>query len=92
MIGGTVGIGILYLLTNLVYLRALPLADISASPRIGESAATALLGAGAGRLMAAAVLISVLGCLSSNILTASRDSPRCRSPAPTPVPPSCGVA
>ncbi|MEO8452838.1 MAG: amino acid permease [Gemmatimonadota bacterium] len=72
MIGGTVLIAVLYLLANLVYLRALPIADLATSPRIGENAATALLGPGAGRLMAAAVLISTLGCLSSTILPASR--------------------
>lgn len=67
MIGGTVLIGVVYLLINLVYFRALPLAAIGASSRIGEEATTALLGPAAGRLLAAAVLISVFGCLSSAI-------------------------
>lgn len=72
MIGGTVLIGVLYLLVNLVYFRALPLSEIGASARIGEEATTALLGPTAGRLLAAAVLVSVFGCLSSAILGASR--------------------
>ena len=72
MIGGTVLIGVVYLLVNLVYFRALPLADIGASTRIGEEATTALLGPTAGRLLAAAVLVSVFGCLSSAIIGASR--------------------
>jgi APA family basic amino acid/polyamine antiporter len=72
MIGGTVLIGVLYLLVNLVYFRAMPLADIGASSRIGEEATTALLGPTAGRMLAAAVLVSVFGCLSSAIVGASR--------------------
>ena len=72
MIGGTVLIGVVYLLVNLVYFRAMPLADIAASSRIGEEATTALLGPAAGRMLAAAVLVSVFGCLSSAIVGASR--------------------
>src|SRR6478672_5668271 len=72
MIGGTVLIGVVYLLVNLVYFRALPISAIGASNRIGEQATTALLGPAAGRLLAAAVLVSVFGCLSSAIIGASR--------------------
>jgi APA family basic amino acid/polyamine antiporter len=72
MIGGTVVIGVLYLLVNLVYFRALPMAAIGASTRIGEEAATALLGPTAGRLLAAGVLVSIFGCLSSAFIAASR--------------------
>ena len=61
-----------YLLVNLVYFRAMPLSEIGASARIGEEATTALLGPTAGRLLAAAVLVSVFGCLSSAIIGASR--------------------
>ena len=72
MIGGTTLMGVVYLLVNLVYFRAMPLAEIGASARIGEEATTALLGPTAGRLLAAAVLVSVFGCLSSAIIGASR--------------------
>jgi APA family basic amino acid/polyamine antiporter len=72
MIGGTVIIGVLYLLLNLVYLRAMPLSQLGVSTRIGEEATTALLGPTAGRLLAAAVLVSIFGCLSSAFLAASR--------------------
>src|SRR5262245_43894218 len=72
MIAGVVTIITLYALLNLVYLRALPLAKLAAAPRIGESAAVALFGKAGGRLMALAVLLSLFGCLSSGILTASR--------------------
>jgi APA family basic amino acid/polyamine antiporter len=50
----------------------MPLSEIGASPRIGEEATTALLGPTAGRMLAAAVLVSVFGCLSSAIIGASR--------------------
>jgi len=72
MITGVVTIIVLYVLLNLVYLRALPLVELAATPRIGESAAVALFGKAGGRLMALAVLLSLFGCLSSGILTASR--------------------
>ena len=72
MIGGTALIGLLYLLVNLVYFRAMPLGDLGASARIGEAATTALLGPTAGRLLAAAVLVSIFGCISSAIIGASR--------------------
>lgn len=72
MIGGTVLVGVLYLLVNLVYFRAMPLADIGVSTRIGEQAATTLLGPTAGRLLAAAVLVSIFGCLASAFIAASR--------------------
>ena len=65
-------VGLLYLLVNLVYFRAMPLAQIGASARIGEEATTALLGPTAGRLLAAGVLVSIFGCLSSSIIGASR--------------------
>ena len=72
MIGGTALVGLLYLLVNLVYFRAMPLAAVGASARIGEEATTALLGPTAGRLLAAAVLVSIFGCISSSIIGASR--------------------
>jgi len=85
MIGGTVLIGVVYLLVHLVYFRAMPLPQIGVSTRIGEEAATALLGPTGGRLLAAGVLVSIFGCLSSAFLAASRlglpmseDAPACR--------------
>jgi basic amino acid/polyamine antiporter, APA family len=72
ILGGVVAMVLLYTLVNVTYLRALPLATLGASPRIGESAALALLGPTGGRLMALAVILVLLGCLSSGILTAAR--------------------
>ena len=72
MIGGTLLVLVIYALVNWVYFRAMPLEAIAQSPRIGEEATTALLGPGAGRLLAAAVLVSIFGCIASSIPGASR--------------------
>jgi APA family basic amino acid/polyamine antiporter len=72
MIGGTAQVGLLYLLVNVVYFRALPVAAFGESTRIGEEATTALLGPAAGRSLAAVVLVSIFGCISSTIIGASR--------------------
>jgi APA family basic amino acid/polyamine antiporter len=63
---------LLYVLTNVVYFRVLPMEAIVASPRIGEAAGIALFGAIGGRLVAAAVVVSIFGCLSATILTCAR--------------------
>jgi APA family basic amino acid/polyamine antiporter len=72
LIAGTLAVTGLYTLLNLVYARALPVAAMAKSSRIGEAAAAALFGAGGARLVSAAILVSTFGCLSSNILCCSR--------------------
>jgi APA family basic amino acid/polyamine antiporter len=72
LIAGTVAVTVLYVLTNAVYFRVLSLEAITATPRIGEAAGTALFGATGGRLIGAAVVISTFGCLSASILTCAR--------------------
>nr|MDP9120393.1 APC family permease [Acidobacteriota bacterium] len=72
LILGTAVVTVLYLLLNLVYVRALPVAAMAATPRIGETAAAVLFGPGAARLVSLAILISTFGCLSSTLLYSSR--------------------
>jgi APA family basic amino acid/polyamine antiporter len=72
IVAGTLAVTLLYVLVNVVYLRALPVSEIGASERIGEAAATALFGPLGGRLISAAVLVSTFGCISSTILYAAR--------------------
>jgi APA family basic amino acid/polyamine antiporter len=72
LILGTVAVMGLYLLLNVVYVRALPIAGMAATPRIGETAAAVLFGPRAARLVSLAVLVSTFGCLSSTILYSSR--------------------
>lgn len=72
LILGSLAILGLYLLLNLAYVRALPIAAMAETPRIGETAAVALFGPGAARLVSLAVLISTFGCISATILYSSR--------------------
>jgi APA family basic amino acid/polyamine antiporter len=64
----------LYLLTNVAYMTALPLADIQTAP--ADRVATAVLervlpGLGTG-LMAGAIMISTFGCVNSLVLAGPR--------------------
>jgi basic amino acid/polyamine antiporter, APA family len=72
MILGTLATAVLFLLINVVYLRALPPQELGIASRIAEAAAHSLFGAGPARLMSLAVLISIVGCLATCILTAAR--------------------
>ena len=72
LIGGTGLIMLLYVAINVVYLRALPLEQAAATPRIAETTAAVLFGPGGARLMSLAVVISTFGCLSATILYSSR--------------------
>jgi basic amino acid/polyamine antiporter, APA family len=72
LIGGTVAITVLYLLTNLVYMRALPVAAMAETGRIGEAAASVLFGPTGARLVSLAVVISTFGCISATVLYAAR--------------------
>ena len=72
MILGTLTTAVIFVLVNVVYLRALPPQELGEASRIGEAAALSLFGAGPARLMSLAVLISIIGCLATCILTAAR--------------------
>ena len=72
LLWGTAAVMVMYTLLNVVYLRALPVAAVAASPRIGEAAAAALFGAVGARLVSLVVLVSSFGCLAASILYAAR--------------------
>jgi APA family basic amino acid/polyamine antiporter len=72
MLLGALGTVLVYLLMNLVYLRALPPRALGEAPRVAEAAAASLFGDLPARLMAVAVLVSILGALAVCILTAAR--------------------
>ncbi len=72
MIGGVAIVTVLYVLLNVVYLRAIPVADMPNHPRIAEAAAVALFGAGAAKLVSAAVMVSAFGCIGATILYSTR--------------------
>jgi APA family basic amino acid/polyamine antiporter len=62
----------LYLVVNLVYLYALPVADLGGVDNAGEAAARVLFGPLGGSLVAAFVLASILGTLNANVLVGPR--------------------
>jgi basic amino acid/polyamine antiporter, APA family len=72
MLLGTLITAVLYILVNLVYLRAMPLHELGQSTGIGAAAATALFGPRFAALVTLAVFVSIFGCLSTNVLTAAR--------------------
>lgn len=72
MIGGVAIVTVLYVLLNVVYLRAIPVSDMPNHPRIAEAAAVALFGAGAAKLVSAAVMVSAFGCIGATILYSTR--------------------
>lgn len=72
LIVGTSAVMALYVLANLVYVRALPVEAMAGTGRIAEAAASVLFGPWGARLVSAAVLVSTFGCLSATILYAAR--------------------
>ncbi len=72
MVAGVGIVTLLYTLLNLVYLRAIPVSEMPANPRIAEAAAVALFGTFAAKLVSAAVMVSAFGCIGSTILYSTR--------------------
>jgi len=72
LVAGLAIVIVVYLVLNWVYMKALPIATLAQTPRAAEGAAAALFGAGAARLVAAAVSISAFGCLAATVLYSSR--------------------
>ena len=72
LIGGIVGLILIYVTVNLAYMLALPLGEIRGVERIAEKAVSALVGANGGRLVAATVMVSTLGCNAAGIIGMSR--------------------
>ena len=70
-----IGISLLtlvYVVVNLAYLYALPLDELRGVSRVGEAAATKMVGTGGARLVALTVLVSTLGCTAAAILAGAR--------------------
>ena len=72
LILGVAVVAALYLAINWVYLRTLDVATLARTARVGEAAATALLGPGAARAVTLVILLSMFGCLAANILCCAR--------------------
>jgi APA family basic amino acid/polyamine antiporter len=72
LIVGTLGITVLYLLVNYIYLRALPIDEMKGVVRIAEKATSALFGRTGGSFLSAAVMISIIGALNGSIFVGAR--------------------
>jgi basic amino acid/polyamine antiporter, APA family len=72
IIVGTAALAAIYLLANLAYIAALGPARSAQSERIAADAVGAILGSGAGKLIALAILISMFSAANATLLTASR--------------------
>jgi APA family basic amino acid/polyamine antiporter len=71
---GTGAVLALYVMTNFVYLRWLPLEAMQRAPedRVATASIQAMLGGNAERLMAAAIMVSTFGCMNGLILAGAR--------------------
>jgi APA family basic amino acid/polyamine antiporter len=69
---GTLALVGIYMVANLAYLAALGPARVAASERVAGEATAAVLGAGAGRLIALAIIISMYSAAHSVVITAPR--------------------
>jgi APA family basic amino acid/polyamine antiporter len=69
---GMAAVTLVYVTMNLVYVYAMPVGDMMATPRIGEAAAARLFGDWGARAMSLAVLVSVFGCISATVISGPR--------------------
>ncbi len=69
---GTAALVLLYLLANIGYVSALGIEHAQQSPRIASEAVTAILGPLAGKLIAAAILVSIFSAAHATVMTAPR--------------------
>jgi APA family basic amino acid/polyamine antiporter len=74
MVFGTLIVMTLYVLANLAYLCALPLAQIQTAPddRVATAALEAIFGPAGALIMAVAIIISTFGCNNGLILAGAR--------------------
>jgi len=71
---GTAAVSLIYIGTNIVYMRVLPLAAIASAPedRVGTLAAQSLMGSWGLTFVSLAILISTFGCANGLILAGAR--------------------
>jgi len=85
LIGGTIIVSVIYLLTNIVYLRCIPLRGLpdvtvffdrgiqfAVNDRVGTAALQGLMGGGAASVMAVVIMISTFGCNNGIIISGAR--------------------
>jgi APA family basic amino acid/polyamine antiporter len=69
---GTAALILIYLIANFAYLAALGPGGVMASERVAAEATAAVLGPGAGRLIAAAIILSMYSAAHATVITAPR--------------------
>lgn len=69
---GMVVVMILYIGANLAYMNVLTLPEIAATERVGAAVAQRMLGSAGASVLSAIVLLSIIGAINGNILTAPR--------------------
>lgn len=71
---GTLMVGLIYVVTNIVYIGVLPLQEMAFAPndRVGTAAAGALFGGSAAAIMAALIMVSTFGCNNGLTLSGAR--------------------
>jgi APA family basic amino acid/polyamine antiporter len=72
LVYGMSAVIVLYVLANFVYLRVLGITNVAHSPHVASDVFERLVGKGGAKWLTIAMMISGLGCLHVNILTAAR--------------------
>jgi APA family basic amino acid/polyamine antiporter len=72
LIGGTVGVIIIYLLANAAYFYVLSPAEVGGSPRVAAEMVSRILGPWGGHAVSVAAMISIFAALNGSILSGSR--------------------
>ena len=69
---GTLGVTLLYVLINYIYLCALPIPEMTGVVRIAEKATASMFGNSTGIVISLAVIVSTFGSLNGSIMTGPR--------------------
>ena len=72
LVGGTAIVGALYLLSNVVYFRVLPIDAVAAAQNVASETVRVFAGARAAAWITAAMVVSAFTTLNSSVLTGSR--------------------
>ncbi|MAE45587.1 MAG: hypothetical protein CMJ86_01730 [Planctomycetes bacterium] len=68
IVGGILGVGVVYGLLNLAYVRVLGMERLGSEPNVAAALAEATLGASGGRFLSAAMAVSALGFLIATLI------------------------
>jgi len=72
LIGGTLSVMAIYLLTNLAYFYILSAPEVGASPRVAADVMRRVMGQPGGAMVSIAAMISIFAALNGSILSGSR--------------------